>query len=115
MVTTQVFISLCKAPRNREAGDHAAQEVLGFMGAQNAGACTVTVVLTGGTVETKKSLMPVLPMPQIVLAQLLVRLEQRGARLLAGFVPHFTKRQRQYELSVARLKVDFPSQSDVAI
>ena len=55
------------------------------------------------------------PVPDVVLAQLVVGLQQTGARLLTGFRPDAAEPQRQGELAVARRQVDLAGERYISV
>ncbi len=115
MIPAQVLVSLVEAPGNGQAGNHAAEKVLGFVGTEDGGAGAIEIVLAAGLVEFQETTLPVLPMPDVIAAEFLVRFEQAGTDLLPGLGPDAAKTQRQHELSVACSEINFAGESDVSV
>src|ERR1039458_5793044 len=115
VVTTEVFVALVEAPRNREAGDDASQEVFGFVRAQNHHAGPVQIFFPRLLVELLQCPLPVLPVKDVVFAGLFVRREQGREGLLTGFRPDSAKAEGEDELAVTGGQVDFGGQRDVPV
>ena len=115
MVSAQIFIALVESPGNRKAGDYASQKILGLVRAHHGHAGAIEIDFTAGLIEFQQAVLPILPMPDVVLAQFVVRLEQTGPRLLSGFGPDAAETQRQGELAVAGSQVDLAGKGDVSV
>ena len=115
MVSAQVFIAFVESPGNGKAGDYAAQKILGLVRPHHGHAGAIQIDLAAGLVEFQQTVLPMLPMPDVVLAQFVAGLEQTGARLLSGFGPDAAETQRQGELSVTRRQVDLAGERDVSV
>ena len=115
VIAAEIFVSLIKSPGDGEAGDDASDKFLGLVGPQHAGADAVEIVLSRGLIQFQQTVLPVLPMPHVMLAEFIVGLTQAGPHLLAGFRPDAPETQRQHEFSRARLQINLAGKSDVAI
>ena len=115
MVSAQVFVALVESPRNGKAGDYAAEEILGLVRAHYGHAGAIEINLAARLIQFQKAVLPMLPVPDVVLAQFVAGLEQTGARFLSGFGPDAAEPQRQGELSVTCRQVNFAGERDVSV
>ena len=115
MVSAQIFVAFVESPRNGKAGDDASQKVFGLVRAHDGHAGAIEVNFAAGLVQFQQAVLPILPMPDVVLAQFVVGLEQTGARLLSGFGPDAAEAERQGELAVAGRQVDLAGERDVSV
>src|SRR5437588_57242 len=100
VISAQIFIALAESPRNRQAGNNAAQEILGLMCAQHSSRRSVEIVRTLRLIQFDQRVLPVSPVEYVMLAKFVVILEQAGANLLPRFTPHPAEAERQNELSI---------------
>jgi hypothetical protein len=115
VISAEIFIAFVEAPRDRETGDDAAEKILGLVGAQSRSGGAVEIVGTQRFIELDQGILPILPMENVMLAKLVVVLEQSGANLLSGFSDDGAETDGENEFSVASGEVDFAGAGDVAI
>src|SRR5580693_5053061 len=106
VITAQILVAFVESPGDGEAGDDAAEKILGLMRAQNGSRGAIEIVLAFWVVKIEQSVLPVLPMDHVMLAQVVILLEQAGTRLLPGLAPNATEAEGQDEFSAARREVD---------
>jgi hypothetical protein len=107
VVTAEIFVALVEAPGNGKAGDDSAEEVLGFVRAQNRHAGPIQVFFPRLLVELLESALPILPVEDVIVAGGFVRREQGRDDLLAGLRPDSAEAEGENELAVAGGQVNF--------
>ena len=115
MITAEVFVAFVETPRNGEAGDDAAQKILGLVRAQDRGRGSVEIVLALRFIEFEQRVLPLFPVEDVMLAEFVVILKETGAHLLPGFTPYCSESQGQHELSVTGRQVNLTRAGEVAI
>src|ERR1019366_7042624 len=115
MVPAQILVALVEAPGNGEAGDDAAEEVLGFVRAQNRRAGPVQIFFPRLLVEFLQRPLPVLPVKDVIFVDCFIRSEQGREGLLTGFRPDSAKAECEDEFAVAGDQVYFGGQRDVSL
>src|SRR5439155_19314653 len=115
MIAAQIFVAFVESPRNRKTGDHASEEIFRFMRAQYRSAGPIQVALPCWLIQLQQRVFPLFPMPDVVIAQVLIGLEQAGADLLSGFCPHFAETKRKNKFTAASSEIYFSGQRNVAV
>src|SRR5579859_2747257 len=85
------------------------------MGAQDGRRGAIEIVLTQRLIEFQQLRMPVAPLRNIMLANLCVVLEQAGVHLLPSLTPDQSEAERESELPIAGIEIDFAREGDIAI
>ena len=80
---------------------------------RDAGA--IEINLAAWFVELQQAVLPMFPVPDVVLAQFVVGLEQAGARVLSRLRPDPAEAQRQGEFPVACCQIDLAGERDVSV
>src|ERR1700756_785066 len=115
MISAKVFVSFVESPGNGKTGDHAPEEIFRFMRTQYPCAGPIQVALTLWLIQLQQGVLPLFPMPDVVIAQVLIGLEQAGANLLACFCPHFAETKRKNKFTAASSEIYFSGQRNVAV
>src|SRR6202051_1832246 len=98
VITAEILVALVEAPGNGEAGDDSAEEVLGFVGAQNRRAGPVQIFFPRLLVELLQCPLPVLPLKDVISASRFISIEQGREGLLPGLRPDSAKAEGEDEL-----------------
>ena len=75
VIAAEVFVAFVEAPGDGEAGDDAAEKILGFVSAQDGGGGAVEIVRALRFIELDQGILPILPVEDIVLAKVVVVFE----------------------------------------
>src|ERR1700675_1161706 len=115
VITAEILVALVEAPGNGEAGDDAAEEVLGLVGTYNRHAGPVQIFFPRLLVELLQCPLPVLPVQDVIFAGGRIRSEQGREGLLPGFRPDSSKAECEDELAFAGGQANFSGQRDVSV
>src|SRR5664279_29348 len=115
MIAAEILVSLVKAPGNRKAGDNSAEEVFGFVNAQDGSAGAIEIFLAGLGVQVLEGALPLLPLRHVVIAGGVVGREEGRDGLLACFCPDTAEAEGENKFTVAGGEIDFSGECDISI